>query len=162
MERGNDMSLLDRLIAVLLRGAMCLALPVALLLFLQWPLRDYVQAWSRETNDLGQWLFALFVAASIVAATRAREHIATDVVSTRYSDRMRSTILRLGIVCALLPWALFVLWAAAPQIGQSVRLAERFPDTANPGYFMVKVALGILLILIIAQALIDLVRGERS
>jgi TRAP-type mannitol/chloroaromatic compound transport system permease small subunit len=154
------MTSLDRLIAGLLRGAKWLALPVALLLFLQWPLRDYVQAGSRETNDLGQWLFALFVAVSIVAATRAREHIATDVVSARFSRRMRSSVMRLGIVCALLPWAIFVLWASAPQIWQSLRLAERFPDTANPGYFMVKVALGVMMVVVIVQALLDFIRGD--
>jgi TRAP-type mannitol/chloroaromatic compound transport system permease small subunit len=143
------MTSVDRLLSGLQRMAKWLALPVA-------------QAGSRETNDLGQWLFALFVAVSISAATRAREHIATDVIAARFSPAVRSWLTRLGIGLAVLPWALFVLWAAAPQIAQSVRLAERFPDTANPGYFMVKVALGALLVLVLVQALIDLVRGERS
>lgn len=155
------MTSLDRLLAGMQRAARWLALPVALLLFLQWPLRDYVQAWSRETNDLGQWLFALFVAVSITAATRARDHIATDVLSAGYSQRTRSWLMRSGIVLALLPWALFVFWAAAPQIWQSVGLAEHFPDTANPGYFMIKVALGVMMLLVIGQALIDLSRGDR-
>jgi TRAP-type mannitol/chloroaromatic compound transport system permease small subunit len=156
------MTLFDTLLTGITRTAKWLALPVALLLFLQWPLRDWVQVGSREANDFGQWLFALFVAVSIIAATRSREHIATDVISARLSPGLRRWLERLGIVLALLPWALFVLWAAVPQIAQSVRLLERFPDTAHPAYFMIKVALGVMLILIIAQAVLDLVRGDRS
>jgi len=45
-------------------------LPVVLLLFLQWPLRDLVRAWSRDANDLAQWLFALYVAMAFTAAMR--------------------------------------------------------------------------------------------
>jgi TRAP-type mannitol/chloroaromatic compound transport system permease small subunit len=156
---GNEMHIADRTIRALLATAKWLALPVALLLFVQWPLRDYAQAWSRETNDFGQWLFALFVACSVVAATRSDEHIATDVVASRLPPRIRKGLLRIGIVFGLLPWALFVAWAAAPQIAQSVRLQERFPDTANPAYFMVKVALGLFTILVVVQAVLDLLRG---
>ena len=156
------MRLLDGVLRRCLRAAKWLALPVALLLFLQWPLRDYVQAGSREANDLGQWLFALFVACSVVAATRANEHIATDVVAGRFSAGLRTGLMRLGIVFGLLPWALFVAWAAVPQIFQSVRLLERFPDTANAGYFMVKVALGLLTVVIVIQAVLDLVRGRAA
>lgn len=153
--------MIDGVIVRLLRAARWLCLPVALLLFLQWPLREWVQAGSREANDLGQWLFALFVAVSIVAATRVGEHIATDVVSAQFSVETRRRLGRIGICLGLLPWAVFVLWAVAPQISQSLRQAERFPDTANPGYFMVKVALGLLLVLLIVQGLADFWRGRR-
>ncbi len=47
-------------------------LPVALILFLQWPLRDFVRAYSREANDLGQWIFALYVSLALTFATRER------------------------------------------------------------------------------------------
>ena len=42
----------------------------ALILFLQWPLRDFVQWGSREANDLGQWIFALYVSLAVTFATR--------------------------------------------------------------------------------------------
>ena len=47
-----------------------LAVPLALLLFAQWPLRDVVQAYSRQTNDWAQILFAVYVAVAITAARR--------------------------------------------------------------------------------------------
>ena len=62
MIRSRIVSSLDRLIAGVVSLGGLLALPVVLLLFLQWPLRDLVRAYSREANDLGQWLFALYVA----------------------------------------------------------------------------------------------------
>ncbi len=156
------MGVVDRLISGLLGVARWLALPIALCLFLQWPLRDWIQHGSREANDLGQWLFALFVAAGIVAATRASRHIGTDVISAGLSPSMRRWLERLGNLVALLPWALFVLWAAMPQIIDSVMRLERFADTANPAYFMVKVALGLMLTLMAAQAVVDLFRGDPS
>jgi len=63
---------LDRLIGHLVAAAKWLALPLITLLFLQWPLRDVFRAYSREANDLGQLIFALYVAMSVTAATRAR------------------------------------------------------------------------------------------
>ena len=53
---------LDRLIGHTVAAAQWLALPLVLLLFLQWPLRDVVHAYSRQANDLGQIVFALYVA----------------------------------------------------------------------------------------------------
>jgi hypothetical protein len=37
--------------------ASLLVIPLALLLFIQWPLREWVQAYSRQANDMGQILF---------------------------------------------------------------------------------------------------------
>ena len=76
---------LDRLIGRVIAAAQWLALPLVLLLFLQWPLRDIVRAYSREANDLGQIIFALFVAVSVTAATRAGTHLAADTLAQRYS-----------------------------------------------------------------------------
>jgi hypothetical protein len=66
---GSIMRFLDSLIGFLLAAAKWLALPIVTLLFLQWPLRTMLGLYSREANDLGQWLFAIYVAASIAAAT---------------------------------------------------------------------------------------------
>ena len=80
---------LDRLIGRIIAAAQWLALPLILLLFLQWPLRDIVRCCSREANDLGQIIFALFVAVSVTAATRAGTHLAADTLAHRYSARTR-------------------------------------------------------------------------
>ena len=58
-----------------------LVLPVALALFLQWPLRDFVKAYSREANDLGQWVFALYASLAMTFAAREHAHLAVDAIA---------------------------------------------------------------------------------
>ena len=149
---------LDRLVAAILSAGSWLLLPVVALLFLQWPLREFVGSLSREANDLGQWLFALYVAMAFTAATRAHTHLAADAVARSYSDRTRAIIARLGALIGLLPWALFVLPAGAKLVIPSVRMLEAFPDTYNPGYFLIKLALWLLAGLVLLQAVIDILR----
>ncbi len=117
---------LDRLIGHIVAATQWLALPLILLLFLQWPLRDIVRCCSREANDLGQIIFALFVAVSVTAATRAGTHLAADTLAQRYSARTRHWLKRIGTAVSVLPWALFVV----------IRRRElRHPLGARPGGF---------------------------
>jgi TRAP-type mannitol/chloroaromatic compound transport system permease small subunit len=153
---------LDGLIAGILSFGRIIAIPVVALLFLQWPLRDLVQAYSREANDLGQWLFALYVAMAVTAATRARTHLAADMIARRYSARTRAVLVRAGALIGVLPWALFVAIAGRSLIVSSLLGREAFPDTGNPGYFAVKLALWVLAALMLAQALVDLIQPRRE
>jgi TRAP-type mannitol/chloroaromatic compound transport system permease small subunit len=132
-----------------------LALPVSFLLFLQWPLRDFIQGYSREANDLGQWLFALYVATSVTAATLAGAHLKADAFARRYGPRTQRALSRIGSLAILLPWALFVVVSARPTILSSVQHLERFPDTGNPGYFIVKLALWLLAGLMLLAIALD-------
>src|SRR6478672_12095966 len=104
---------LDRLVATILSGGQWLLLPVVALLFLQWPLRDIVRAYSRDANDLGQWLFALYVAMAFTAATRAHTHLAADALARHYSAGTRRVLARLGALLGLLPWSLYVIIGGA-------------------------------------------------
>ena len=136
-----------------------LALPLALLLCAQWPLRDLVGAGSREANDLAQCLFALYVAAALRLATRSQAHLRADVLAQRYPDRLRRWLASAGHALAVLPFALYVLIAGAPLALGSLRGLEGFPDTFNPGYFIVKAAAWLLALLMVLQALCDLRGG---
>lgn len=149
---------LDRLIGHTIAAAQWLALPLILLLFLQWPLRDIVRCCSREANDLGQIIFALFVAVSVTAATRAGTHLAADTLAQRYRTRTRLWIKRIGTAASLLPWAIFVVIAGKSFVVPSVLGLEAFDDTGNPGYFIIKAALWVMAILIVAQAAVDILR----
>jgi TRAP-type mannitol/chloroaromatic compound transport system permease small subunit len=153
---------LDRLVAAVLSGGRWLLLPVVALLLLQWPLRDIFRAWSRDANDLGQWLFALYVAMAFTAATRAHTHLAADAVARRYTEQSRRLIARLGVLLGLAPWALFVVIGGAKLVIPSLRALETFPDTNNPGYFVIKLALWLLAGLILLQGAIDLARPRGS
>ena len=149
---------LDQFVAGVIAGAQWFALPLIVLLFLQWPLRDFFRGFSRDANDLGQILFALFVAVSVTAATRAGTHLAADAVARRYSPRTRHCIKKIGALVGLVQWALFILIASAPTMISSLQLRETFPDTGNPGYFVIKLALWVMAMLILAQAVLDFAR----
>ena len=147
---------LDRAVAAAVSLGRWLALPVVVLLFLQWPLRDAVQAWSREANDLGQCFFALFVAIAVTAATRARAHLAAEAFAARYPAATRGRIERFASALVLVPWALFLLVAGWPIVARSAAALESFPDTGNPGYFVVKGAMALLAVLVLGQAAVTI------
>jgi TRAP-type mannitol/chloroaromatic compound transport system permease small subunit len=156
--------LLDQCVESLLAAAKWLALPIVILLFLQWPLRTIVGHYSREANDLGQWLFALYVAASITAATRAGTHLASDTMSRNYPIAMRQWLARAGALLGLVPWSIIVLVTSWAIVRDSATLLEHFPETGNPGYFIIKLALLLMALLILIEGVLELVRpaGETT
>jgi TRAP-type C4-dicarboxylate transport system permease small subunit len=139
-----------------------LVLPLSLLLFAQWPLRDVVGGGSRPANDIAQWVFALYVAFALRHTTRVRGHLAADTLAARYPRAVREGLLRWGQALCVLPWALFVLGSGAPMVWQSLRGLEAFPDTFNPLYFVIKLAAWLLALLMGAQVVLDAVRPARA
>ena len=153
---------IDRGLDALTGAAMPLAIAVTLLLFLQWPLRDWVHAGSTQANDLAQWLFALYVALSIRQATRHHAHLTARGDLAAASDPtspQRSRWRAVGAALCLLPWAVFLLVAGWPEVRQAVSSGERFPETDNPGYFMTHVAMALLALLATWQGARDLWRA---
>ena len=156
--------------------ASLLAVPLALLLFAQWPLREVVQAYSRQANDWAQIVFAVYVAVAITAASMANTHLAAarstegldkDKSLQNNPDQRASGALDViaeapprwrgwALAACLLPWAAFTLWAAAPQILASLKGLEKFGDTLTPGFFLIKLALGLMLALVLLDTLLRL------
>ncbi|MDQ6683497.1 MAG: hypothetical protein M3Z16_00075, partial [Pseudomonadota bacterium] len=131
-------------------------LPLAVLLFAQWPLRDFVGAWSLQANDVAQWLFALYVGFAIRATTARGEHLAASSglgrkLPPRQSlDRRREALL-------VLPWALFVVVSGAGSTWRSLLSLEAFPDTFDPLYFLIRGGAWLLALLMSLQAGLALV-----
>jgi TRAP-type C4-dicarboxylate transport system permease small subunit len=138
------------------RAGAWLVLPLALLLFAQWPLRDLVAAGSRQANDIAQWVFAIYVALALREATRKRVHMAAGLFVSRYPPRWQRRLARFGEAIAVLPWAAFVLVAGAAPTWRSIVGLEAFPDTGHPLYFLIRVGAWLLALLMLLQALIDL------
>ena len=152
----------DRLVGRVVEAGKWLALPVVLLLSAQWPLRDLVRCCSREANDLGQWLFALLIAMALTAASRAETHLRADFFAQNLSPRVRARIAAAGALAVALPWSVFVIVVYGRDALRSLLLLERFPDTNNPGYFVIKLAVVLLAALVAAQALVDISRVRDS
>ena len=161
-----DQPLLDRIESAMNRlcdAGAWLALPVSMLLCAQWPLRDVPGGHPQLANDSAQALFALYVALAVRHTMRRNGHLRAEGLAGRLSASARMRLARAsGIVSAavLLPWSGTLLWLAAPQIGQSLAQWERFPDTLNPGYFVVKFSVGLLLALIGLQSLAAAMRRQ--
>jgi len=151
---------LDRGLGAICRTARWLALPLVILLFLQWPLRDLLKAWSREANDLGQCVFAVYVAVSLTAATRSGAHLASDALAHRHGQRLRRVLEAGLILLGLLPWSLFLLIVGWPALLTSLRVLESFPETGNPGYVLIRASGFILAALVFASGLLGLLRRQ--
>ena len=152
---------IDRALGTAVAAGRWLVLPVALILFLQWPLRDFVQAGSREANDAGQWIFALYVSLAMTFATRERAHLAVDAIAHDYPAAVRGAIGRWGGFACVAPWACFMIWTVAPTAWRSASMLEKFSETLNPGYFLIKVAALLLAVLALVQTILDLVHKPR-
>jgi TRAP-type mannitol/chloroaromatic compound transport system permease small subunit len=155
-------AMLDRMIGMVVTAMSVLVLPVSFLLFLQWPLRDLVHAYAREADDLAQWLFALYMSAAITYATRRDTHLAAHAIAHRYSAEAKSRLRRAASLLVLLPWSLFILIAAWQPLVQSVGQLESFPDTFNPGYFLIKIAAWLLALLVLLQAIVELLPAPKE
>lgn len=147
------------LVAGCVRLVAPLALLITLLLFLQWPLRDLVGVGSTMANDAAQGLFALYVAVGVAHAQARGGHLtARGDLAGPAAPRWR----RVAAAGLVLPWCLYLCGTSMPLAWQSIVQAERFPETLNPGYFLVKVALVVLPLLLSVQAARTLLRALRG
>jgi TRAP-type C4-dicarboxylate transport system permease small subunit len=156
------MAVLERFLAAAVRAALLLVVPVSLLLFLQWPLREILHAYSRQANDLAQILFALYVAIAVTAATCQGAHLAADTLARRYSPALRRRLWRGACLAILIPWSLFLLYAGASSTWLAITQLERFQDTLDPGYFVIRIAALVLAVMVLAQAILDLASRDAS
>ena len=133
-----------------------LVLPLAFLLFAQWPLRDLVQAYSRQTNDVAQILFALYVAVAITAASQSNAHLTAShqTESTGNAPPWK----RYALLLCIAPWAFLILWTSAAQMWESILNLERFSETGNPGFFVIKLAAWLMALLALVYAVVAVMR----
>jgi TRAP-type mannitol/chloroaromatic compound transport system permease small subunit len=150
---------LQAVIGRLVGAAGWLVLPMVMLLLAQWPLRDAVQAYSAQANDLAQVLFAAVMAAAVAAATRRDVHLRTHHrAHGGRGDRWRET-LRAAVIVG---WAALVLVASAAGTWRSLLSLERFAETDDFGYFLIRAALWLLVLLVALQTTLQAARRVRG
>lgn len=146
-----------RLIAV----ASVLVLPLALLLVAQWPLRDWLQAFSRQANDVAQILFGVYGAVAITAASASKTHLAL-AKPAQTATKTIAPWRAWALLACVAPWALFLLWAAVPQMLASIAAREIFSEGLTPGYFMLRIALVLLALLVLVHAVTQVWASQRA
>lgn len=160
------------------RTTMALAAAITVLLFAQWPLREWAGGGALLANDTAQALFALYVAVAVAWASERGTQLslaghataspagtvsgslaaqpaqaqaqaqpqptppnpASDATEPAPPIRWRQA----GAALAPLPWCLWVLATSVQPAWFALMQTERFPDSANPGYFLIKLAVPLL------------------
>ena len=128
------------------------------LLFIQWPLRDWLHAYSRQANDIGQILFSLYAAVAVTAASLAGSHLAIRQPTANSQQRLPRWR-RWALMVCVAPWAIFLLWHAVPQMLSSIAQLESFSEGNTPGYFVLRIALVLLALLSLVEAFYQLSTG---
>jgi TRAP-type mannitol/chloroaromatic compound transport system permease small subunit len=141
------------------RWASWLCLPAILLLFLQLPLRDIVHGGNNTDNDFGQIIFANFVMIGIPFAMRHDAHVRVDIFHQHFGARLRAGIELAGTMLFTLPWLALIGWYALPIVLNSLHQAEKFAETYTPGYFILKLAVLYLVVLVGLQAIAGIIRA---
>lgn len=151
-------ALINRIAALLLPLARWLALAVAALLAAQ-PLLRTLGSAPQRANDAAQAVFALYVALAVWAAWRRGTHLRAPWLAAKLAARLGPGYargVRRGVALGvLLPWSLLLLVQALPMLWAAVSQWERFPETGNAGYWLIRLALALLLLLLGLQALQD-------
>ena len=141
---------------LLFPAASALVLPLTVLLFAQWPLRDLLQAGSRTANDAAQVIFAIYMAVAVTAASASGMHLAAHHTPDEHAQPRGWRAW--AVFACVVPWATFVLWTSAANVWQSAMQLERFGETLTPGYFLIRTALWLLAALVLMQAVAAVAR----
>ena len=93
---------------------------------------------------------------------RASELSAQVRADPGLDDSTRAAALRIAQQLAEQPQPRRMVWASWNIVRDSTLLQEHFPDTGNPGYFIIKLALLLLALLVLIEGVIELVRPVRG
>lgn len=129
---------IDALTDLLGRWTAWLVGVVILLLFGQWPLREVFGGGHIMANDFGQIMHAAVFMFGLSYALRWDRHVRMDVFYRRWSARVQAMVDLSGSLLFVLPWCALMVWYGAPLMLRSAMVAEKFPDTWSPGYFIFK------------------------
>ena len=148
--------MLIRFIELAVNVVRWLAIPLAILLALQWPLRDWIGAYSRLTNDIAQIVFAVYIGVAITATTLAGAHFSAHRIKSHGALDWRRCLL----LACVVPWACLVLWSSALPAWASTISLERFGETGHPGFFVLKCAVVVLALFVIIEMLLKMPKKQ--
>lgn len=146
---------LERLLAVAVIAlvALCFALVVA---------RYGFSAGSIAAQEALQWLHSLVFLLGAAVALQAGKHVRVDVLHQRFSPRQQALVEIVGLVLFLLPFAGFMLWISLDYVAASWSLRESSREPGGlPGVYLLKSLIPLAAVLLLLQALAELVAAVR-
>jgi TRAP-type mannitol/chloroaromatic compound transport system permease small subunit len=154
LHQDHDDSAPPRGIARWIGFAAFLGVPLMLLLGAQWPARELFNHETVRINDLGQICFGVLIAFGMAMTIVEDRHVRIEVLARRMPQRMRLLLELAAHLLALLPWLALLLIHGEPFVMNSLRQLEKFPETYNPGYFMLKAGFALFVLFAIAGSLL--------
>ena len=150
---------MTKAINVLVITVKSLSVAVALMLLLQWPLRVWIGHGSVEANDIGQWIFALYVAFAIGFTTQKNRHFTLGLVGQFKKKQLLIDFLFISL--GLIPWSFVILIFAIPKALDSILIQELFPETFNPYYWIIRTSIVIMIINLNLSAIWVFIKNNR-
>ncbi|TRO94488.1 TRAP transporter small permease subunit [Glycocaulis profundi] len=100
------------------------------------------------------YLHALLFLLSTAATLLADGHVRVDVIYSKLSERAKAWTDLLGVYLALIPMCWLIMWASSGYVGAAWRIMERSRESDGlPFVFLLKTAIPVFAILLIAQGL---------
>ncbi len=93
-------------------------------------------------------------------ALQTNQHVRVDVFYAYFSDKKKAMVDLFGTVCFLIPMFLFLLVYSWGYVTDSWHVKEASPNTGGlPGFYLVKTIIPATCILMLLQALADIVNN---
>lgn len=152
---------MSRLIARIGRAAgllnLLLVAVVVIDVFLRWAF-SLTAAWVIEL----EWhLFALIFLLGIPYALREDRHVRVDLFYAKFPRRDKHLVNLIGTLLFLLPWAAVLFYTSLWYALESFRSSEGSPNPGGiPYYFPIKFVIPLAALLLFAQGVALLFRGE--
>jgi TRAP-type mannitol/chloroaromatic compound transport system permease small subunit len=116
-------------------------------LFLQWPVRQLIGRGHLGLNDAGQVLHATVFLVGVAYAIAVHGHVRLEVFHARFSERGAAWVTLAGHACFVLPWLAILAWYGYDYVRLSLAVWEGFPETWNPGYWTMRIAFSLFVVL---------------
>ena len=96
-------------------------------------------------------------------AMQQEAHVRVDIFYSRFSTRTKAWVNLLGSLLMLLPVMVFVAWISWEYVSESWKVLEGSREAGGlPGVFLLKTLILVLAIMLILQALVQVVRSIQT
>ena len=108
-----------------------------------------------------EWhLFALIFLLGAGYALKHNKHVRVDLFYTKFSERDKALVNFLGSLLFLLPWCVFIIYAAWQYAYESYLIKETSPDPGGlPALYIIKFAIVLGVFLLFLQGLSELIKS---
>ncbi len=118
---------------------------------------------SISMQELVMYFHATIFMLGIAYAIKHNKHVSIDIFYNGFSQKTKKLLLRLGHLCLIIPFAIFLIYISSGMVLQSWRIMEGSSEAGGLGYvFILKSLIPLCGLLILIQSLAILIREFRG